>query len=97
MYAALGVRVLEDDAPDVAGDVQLVEVHHLHRDAERYGPGLHTGDGLRVQLVRQHEPLDIKKLSLGEKGNTLTKHSSEIGQQLPNKIAITFYNFRIKL
>ena len=56
MYAALGVRVLEDDAPDVAGDVQLVEVHHLHRDAERYGPGLHTGDGLRVQLVRQHEP-----------------------------------------
>ena len=56
VYAALGVRVLEDDAPDVAGDVQLVEVHHLHRDAERYGPGLHTGDGLRVQLVRQHEP-----------------------------------------
>ena len=54
--AALSVRVLEDDAPDVLGaEVHLVDVHNLHLDPEWPGPGHHAADRLGMKLVRQKE------------------------------------------
>ena len=60
---SLCVRVLEDDATDIlACEIGFSHIPHLHCDPEGPGPGLDTGDGLGVELIRQQEPETQEKL-----------------------------------
>ena len=56
MDAALGVRVLENDASDVlSAEVHVVDIHNLDLDSKGPCSCHHTADGLGVQLVREKE------------------------------------------
>ena len=53
---SLSVRILEDDASDILVELEVVEVHYVHFDAERDRSGRHTSDCLRVHLVGDDKP-----------------------------------------
>ena len=56
-----GGRVLEKHAEDIRLDLHLPGFDHLHFDAKRQGARLHHRDGLRVDVIGDHENVPLAR------------------------------------